>query len=157
MNVSVVSPWSDRRATWRHAWRLSYQWVLAMPWLGQAIVRDGRLPRRVLRAAAGAAVAAVYVDVLRDPARARASNRLYRDFQLRELPALARGRYDGTVLQVPVKVLFPRSDGAQHASQLRGLDAHCAAGLDVEVVPGTHLLLDELPGLVADRAAAWFA
>jgi hypothetical protein len=44
----------------------------------------------------------------------------------------------------------------QHPSQLRGLGVHCDAQVDVEVVEGTHLLLDEQPELVAERAAAWF-
>jgi hypothetical protein len=53
-------------------------------------------------------------------------------------------------------VVFPRGDGAQHASQLGGLERH-APGAVVEVVEGRHLLVDEQPELVADRARAWFA
>jgi pimeloyl-ACP methyl ester carboxylesterase len=102
------------------------------------------------------ATAAVYVGVVRDRARARASSLLYRHFQLRELPALVRGRLDGARLEMPVKVLFGTRDPAQSVSQLPGLDAH-AAELDVELVDGSHFLVDERPDLVADRARAWFA
>jgi pimeloyl-ACP methyl ester carboxylesterase len=156
MAVSVIAPWADRAATALQAWRMLYQWPLATPVVGPALVRDGRAPRRFLRGAMSDADAEVFVGVLREPARAAATSLLYRQFQLRELPALAGGRYEKARLQVPVKVLFPRSDGPQHPSQLRGLEAHCDAQVEVEVVEGTHLLLDEQPELVAERAAAWF-
>ena len=42
-----------------------------------------------------------YAEVLRDPARARASSAIYRTFLLRELRPLARGRYRGRRLAVP--------------------------------------------------------
>jgi hypothetical protein len=44
----------------------------------------------------------------------------------------------------------------QHPSQLRGLETHRGTQVEVEVVEGTHLLLDEQPELIAERAAAWF-
>ena len=54
-----------------------------------------------------------------------------------------------------MKLLFPRGDAAQHVAQLGGLERH-APQADVEVVDGGHFLVDEQPGLVADRARAWF-
>ncbi len=154
MAVSIIHPWTPRGAALRNAWRITYQYPLAAPVLGPAIVE--RLARLALGRSMDAATASVYADLLRDPARAEASSRVYRHFQTRELPALAAGRLDGARLEMPVKVLFGRGDGAQHPSQLGGLEGH-AAELDVEVVDGGHFLVDERPDLVADRARAWFA
>jgi pimeloyl-ACP methyl ester carboxylesterase len=156
MAVSIIHPWTPRGAALRNCWRLAYQYPLAAPVLGPALIRDGRAVRAMLRRSMDGATAATYADVLRDPARAEASSRLYRHFQLRELPALIAGRPAGARLEMPVKVLFGRGDPAQHPSQLAGLGQHAEAP-DVEVVDGGHFLVDERPDLVADRARAWFA
>jgi pimeloyl-ACP methyl ester carboxylesterase len=124
--------------------------------LGPALVRDWRLVRAALARSMPDADAAVFADVLRDPARAHASSLMYRHFQLRDLPAIVRGRYQGKRVGVPVKLLFPRGDGAQHPSQLAGVERHAPLA-EVELVDGGHLLPDERPQLVADRALAWFA
>ena len=154
--VSIVHPWTPRGASLLNAWRLMYQYPLAAPVLGPALIRDGRALRLALRGAMDDETASVFVDVLREPARAHASSLLYRHFQLRDLPALATGRYADARVELPVKVLFPRGDGVQHASQLGGLEPH-APQAEVELVDGGHLLLDEQPELVIDRARAWFA
>ena len=156
MAVSIVHPWTPRGAALRNAWRIGYQYPLAAPVLGPALVRDGRAVRWMFERSMSAATAAVYADVLRQPERAAASSALYRDFQLRELPHLALGRLARGRLTMPVKVLFGRHDPAQSPAQLEGLERH-AAELDVEVVDGGHFLVDERPALVADRARAWFA
>jgi pimeloyl-ACP methyl ester carboxylesterase len=156
MAVSILHPWTPRGAALRNVWRLSYQYPLAAPVLGPALVRNGRVVRWMLERSMARATAAVYADVLRAPERAVASSLIYRHFQLRELPALARGRFDDARLTMPVKVLFGSRDPAQHVSQLAGLEAH-AAELDVEVVDGGHWLVDEQPELVTARARAWFA
>ena len=156
MLVSIIHPWPPRGASLRNAWRLAYQYPLATPVLGPALVRDGRLVRRLLGGAMDDATAAVFADVLREPARAEASSLLYRHFQLRDLPALAAGRLADARVELPVKLLFPRGDLAQHPSQLGGVAAH-APQAEVEVVDGGHFLVDEQPALVADRARAWFA
>ena len=155
MAVSIVHPWTPRGAALRNAWRLGYQYPLATPVFGPALVRDGRVVRCVLERSMSAATAAVYADVLREPERASASSALYRQFQLRELPDLALGRLAGGRLAMPVKVLFGRHDPVQSPALLGGLERH-AAELDVEVVDGGHFLVDERPALVADRARAWF-
>jgi pimeloyl-ACP methyl ester carboxylesterase len=155
MVVSIVHPWSSRAATLLNFWRALYQYPLATPLLGPALVRDGRAVRMMLGAAMDDATAGVFAEVLREPARARASSLLYRHFQLRELPALAAGRYAGARIDLPVKVLFPRGDGLLHPAQLAGLERHAPLA-EVELVDGGHLLLDERPELVSDRARAWF-
>jgi pimeloyl-ACP methyl ester carboxylesterase len=155
MLVSIGHPWTSRARALLNVWRLLYQWPLAAPVLGPALVRDGRAVRALLRRSMDAEAVSVFADVLREPARAEASSRLYRDFQLRELPAFAAGRYAGARVELPVKLLFPRRDGAQHPAQLAGVERHVPRA-EVEVVDGGHLLPDEQPALVAERARAWF-
>jgi pimeloyl-ACP methyl ester carboxylesterase len=155
MAVSILHPWTRRGAAMRNAWRLAYQYPLAMPRLGAALVRDGRAVQWMLERSMSPATASVYADVVREPARAQASSAIYRHFILRELPRLARGRYQHERLAMPVKVLFGRGDPAQAPAQLAGLE-QLATELDVEVVDGGHFLVDERPALVGDRAAAWF-
>jgi pimeloyl-ACP methyl ester carboxylesterase len=154
MAVSILHPWVPYGETARNLWRLAYMLPLGAPIIGPALVRDGRAVRTALGSRIRDDTAAVYVDVVREPARAKASSAYYRQFQLREAPrlhTLARAR-----LEVPVRVLFGRHDAVQRPSQLAGLDRH-ADDLEVEVVDGGHFLVDERPELVADRAAAWFA
>jgi pimeloyl-ACP methyl ester carboxylesterase len=156
MLVSIIHPWTPRTAALLNAWRLLYQYLLAAPVLGPAIVRDGRAIRKWLETAMPAADAAIFADVIAEPERAHASSLLYRHFQLRELPALAAGRLAGARVELPVKLLFPRGDLAQAPKQLAGVERH-APRAEVEIVDGGHFLPDERPQLVADRASAWFA
>jgi pimeloyl-ACP methyl ester carboxylesterase len=156
MLVSIVHPWTSRATALLNGWRLLYQWPLAAPVLGPALVRDGRIVRALLGRSMDDEAISVFADMLREPAQAEASSRLYRDFQLRELPALVAGRYAGARVELPVKLLFPRGDGPQHPAQLAGVERHVPR-VEVEVVDGGHLLPDEQPELVADRARAWFA
>ncbi len=155
MLVSVVHPWASRAATLLNFWRVLYQYPLAAPKLGPAIVRDGRFVRMFLREAMPPEDAGIFADVVREPERAHASSLLYRHFQLRELPGLAAGRLAGARIELPVKVLFGRRELPQSAAQLAGVERHVPLA-EVELVDGGHLLPDEQPELVADRARAWF-
>jgi pimeloyl-ACP methyl ester carboxylesterase len=155
MLVSVIHPWTSRLTALKNAWRLAYQPVLAAPLLGPALVRHGQVVR-FLRSAMTAAEAAVFARVVRGTERARASSLMYRSFLLRELPALAAGRFADARIDLPVKLLFPRRDHAQAPEQLAGVERHVPRA-EVELVDGGHLLPDEQPRLVADRARAWFA
>jgi pimeloyl-ACP methyl ester carboxylesterase len=156
MLVSMIHPWTPRLATLLNAWRTVYQYPLAAPVLGPAIVRSSPVIRKWLETAMPAADAAIFADVIGEPERAHASSLLYRHFQLRELPALATGRLAGARVDLPVKLLFPRGDPALSPSQLAGVERH-APRAEVEVVDGGHFVCDERPQLVADRACAWFA
>ena len=93
-----------------------------------------------------AATAAVYADVLRDPARAEASSLLYRALPAARPAGAGRGplarRRGRPAGQAAVR---PRGDGAQAVSQLGGLERARPAA-DVEVVDGGHFLVDEQPG-----------
>jgi len=152
--VSILHPWIPPAATARNLWRFAYMVPLATPVVGPALVRDGRAVRAGLGSRISDADAAVYVDVVREPARAAASSAYYRHFQLRELPRLEALR--GARVELPVRVLFGRHDPVQRPDQLAGLDRH-VADLEVDVVDGGHFLVDERPDLVAGRLGAWLA
>ena len=155
MLVSIIHPWTARAITLLNSWRALYQIPLAAPLLGPALLRDGRIVKAALAGAMPERDAVIFADVLREPARAHASSLLYRHFQLRDLPALAAGRLAGARIELPVKLLFGRGDLLQSPAQLAGVERH-VPDVDVELVDGGHLLPDERPQLVADRARAWF-
>jgi pimeloyl-ACP methyl ester carboxylesterase len=70
MLVSIVHPWTSRATALLNAWRLLYQWPLATPVLGPALVRDGRIVRALLRRSMDEEAISVYADVVRDRAQA---------------------------------------------------------------------------------------
>lgn len=138
-------------------WRLWYQWILGGP-LGSRAARG-------LGAAAGRRVASwvgtdawseeerdAFLGQFTEPARAAATVRLYRDFQLHELPQLVRGRYHNARLQVPCRIVFGAGDHTQDAALLRGIERF-GDDLSVEVVPDAgHFIVDERPELVLRHA-----
>ena len=141
----------------RHLWRFWYMAVNASPALGERLHRDGRWLRAALRQ--GVTDKSVwsehaldeFVDAYREPARARAGMRLYRDFLLREQPALARGRHAGGRFEMPVRLVFGVDDAAIPLRLLEGLEDH-GDDVRVELVPDCgHFIVDERPGLVIDR------
>jgi pimeloyl-ACP methyl ester carboxylesterase len=141
------------------AWRLWYQWVLAAPILGRAVAsRLSGLGEPVVswvgmgRETWTPAERAIFLDRLREPARARASVQYYRSFQLRELGPLVAGRYRRSRLKTPTLLLFGTGDHVQDPRALRGIERH-ADDFTVELVDGCgHFIADERPDLVAERA-----
>ena len=152
----MLHPWAARLPTALERLAAGLPAADVAPVAGPALLRDGRPLRAALARLVGRAAATVYAGVLREPARAAASCALYRTFLMRELPAIVAGRYADARLEVPVKLLFPRGDGAQQPSQLPGIGER-APEAEVELVDGNHFLPDRRPGLVAERALAWFA
>ena len=87
---------------------------------------------------------AAYLDVLREPAAAHASSKLYRDFLVHELRP---GAYAGQRPQMPAKLLIgSREPFRAFAAGFRG---------EVEIVEGAgHFLPEEKPQTVAERIRA---
>ena len=137
--------------------RLWYQAVLAAPLLGHrtakamaaAAFRTGvrGVPREELQP---------FVDQFREPERARASQLIYREFLVHELPAIARGRYMNQRLRVPTLFLLSENDPVIRLQTVEPAREH-ADELEIEIVPGhAHFVVDEAPGFVADRALRFF-
>lgn len=161
--LGVVPPMA--RATPRSVasiWRFWYQAVIASP-VGSHTVRalDSR-PAGALYDWVGAGVWSPaereqFLGQFREPERARASVGYYRTFQLRELPALALGRYRSSHLTVPSLLLFGTGETAMSPAMLDGVERR-ADWLEVELVEGAgHFLADECPELVLQRANELFA
>lgn len=154
-------PWGAGRPHPRFAlglWRLWYQVVLAAPWLGERVVRSKRVVRSMLSRetvhpdAFSDADLDAFAAPLGEPARARASSRLYRTFLARELLPVARGRYDGASLEVPTRLLLGERDRAVDPVQ-----AEAAAALSSEVsvtrIPDSgHFIAEERPDIVLAHA-----
>ena len=145
------------------AWRLTYQVALSTPVVAERVLR---LSPHLVEAAVQAGssrrsafadgAARTYGEVLQDPAHARASVRLYREFLLREAPAVALGRYRDARLAVPTRLVVGDGDLLTSSALLEGWQAH-AEDMTVEVLPGVgHFVPEEAPQTVADRAVALF-
>jgi pimeloyl-ACP methyl ester carboxylesterase len=153
--MGIAHPWARLRA---NAPRLAYQLPLATPLLGPRLVANGAATR-ALRSAWGEGPApdrgqlAPYAAAYAQPAAAAASSRLYRQFLLREVPALLAGAHRGRRLRVPTRLLYGTRDplGPGFA---RGLERH---GDDARVqwLEGCgHFVPEERPAAVAEAVRA---
>jgi pimeloyl-ACP methyl ester carboxylesterase len=159
--LNMYPPWPERRPSPGAAlglWRLWYQVVLATPGLGQTLLRRTDFAKRVITTGAvhpeawTEADLESFADVLREPARARASVRLYRTFMLRELAPYAAGAHRGRRLTVPTLLLHGTRDVAVDHRHL-GDWQEWADRMSVELRDDSgHFIAEELPGVVADRA-----
>jgi pimeloyl-ACP methyl ester carboxylesterase len=161
--LSMPPPFGRRRAAWAGMWRLGYQVVLAAPVAGPALLRTRPevVQRGILSSATRTrnltdAARAMYARRLQEPARAEASSQLYRTFLMRELPALARGRYDGARLRVPALVLGGAEDPVVRPAML-DVPSSRADALRAEVIAGCgHFLPEERPDVVIAGARELF-
>ena len=137
-----------------HLW---FQWAVATPGLGPALLSRGRqrLAHYILHAfqvrpKAGVDEAA-YVRALADPARARAASQLYRGLILPGFMKAVNGAYRGRVLRTPTLVLFGADDGLLPKDAL-AVSPDDAPHTTIEYVPGGgHYVVDENPAEVARR------
>ena len=142
----------------REVWRFAYQVAIASPALGRRLVSDPRFVERVIMGGAVQRHAWTpddlrnFTAVLAEPARARASVRLYRTFLAREVARSPRGR-----LRVPTRIMVGSRDPAIPAVLLDGAQDD-ADDVSVEIVAECgHFVPEEHPELVAERARALFA
>jgi pimeloyl-ACP methyl ester carboxylesterase len=142
-----------------HLW---FQWAVATPGLGPALLSRGRqrLTRWILRGFENRpmddADVAAYLEALRDPARARAASKLYRGLILPAFMNAVRGTYSGRVLNTPTLVLFGAEDALLPRNALE-VSSEDAPHTRVEFVPdGAHYLVDDNPDEVARRIGAFF-
>ncbi len=98
----------------------------------------------------------LYGRDLRASTRARAASLLYRTFLLREVGPVLAGRYRKRRLTVPTLVLHGDRDPILPPVLFQGHEEY-ADDMTIEVVPGAgHMLPEECPELVSDRALAFF-
>jgi pimeloyl-ACP methyl ester carboxylesterase len=143
--LAIARPWQPAMRWLANAPRLAYQWPLAAPILGPALVRRGGYVEAMLRGGAGPGfrwdpgVLRSFVE-RQGPA---ASSALYRHIYTRELRDRIGDR--APELPMPVELLV-----GSHEKVLDG-----ALVSDAEMVPGAgHFLVDERPALVIERARA---
>jgi pimeloyl-ACP methyl ester carboxylesterase len=161
--LNILPPWTTMRAMAPHLWRFWYQWMVLSPVLGYRLHRGGAFVPKVLAGAStdrscwDRATLQAFAENLAEPARAMACVRMYRTFNLREVPGIARGRYADARLRVPTLMLFGTDDAALPSQLLAGYERH-AEEMQVELVDGCgHFIADERPELVAARAREFFA
>ena len=143
-------------------WRLAYQVPMVLPLVGPRVagsrawvkfcLTGGRLGGHAFSDEELEAFASPYTD----PAHALAASKVYRSFQLRDMPGLAAGKYNRLRCRIPVLTLFGTNDFAQTAKLLDGYEEH-ADDMRVELVDETgHFIVDERPELVTERALEFF-
>ncbi len=144
-------------------WRFWYWPLLGAPLLGPWLVRHGVfqvLLRRWFttdRAGWSPSEDEVFLQSLREPARALASSKTYRSYLLKDSPRVLLGQYRSQRLTVPTLMLHGVEDHMLREPFLRGYEPF-ADEMAVELVPGVgHFIAEERPQLVADRALAFFA
>jgi pimeloyl-ACP methyl ester carboxylesterase len=149
--LNIPHVWQKPTGALRHAPRLAYQPLMAMPVLGPLNHRGPILWRVMARQGIPAAAVAEFRAAMAEPGRAVAGSKVYRSFLTRDVPAGARGRYDDARIAVPVRVLFGLDDAAIHPSMLEGFADH-ADDVRITQVPGCgHFIVDAEP----DRVVAW--
>ncbi|HWN72800.1 MAG TPA: alpha/beta hydrolase [Solirubrobacterales bacterium] len=160
--LNILPPWTSMRAMAPHLWRFWYQWLIASPGVGYRLHRSGKFVPKVLaggsvrREAWDDATIHAFSDTFMEPARARAAVQMYRVFNLREAPEMARGRYAKARLTVPTLLLFGTGDAALNHNLLAGYQRH-ADQMTVEKVDNCgHFIADEMPQLVAEKARTFF-
>jgi pimeloyl-ACP methyl ester carboxylesterase len=161
--LNILPPWTSIRAMAPHLWRFWYQWLIASPGVGYQLHRSGRFVPKVLvggsvrREVWGEETIDAFSDTFIEPGRARAAVQMYRVFNLREVPEMARGRYENARLHVPTKLLFGTGDAALNHQLLAGYERR-ADEMTVEKVDGCgHFIADEMPQLVTEKAREFFA
>jgi pimeloyl-ACP methyl ester carboxylesterase len=159
---SIPPPFAKRtlRST-LSTWRLAYQLPLASPFgdrvaAGLAEMRNEGLRKIAQFEAWDDQARDVFLGQFAEPEIARATIGYYRTFLLRELPAVARGRYDGARLEVQTRLLFPANEAVMSPAMTEIPDG-AAHDFEVEIVPGAgHFIVDEMPELVLDRIRLHF-
>jgi pimeloyl-ACP methyl ester carboxylesterase len=145
--------------------RLWFQYAIATPVLGPALLRRGGQPlaHHLLdnytsdSAAFSPRDRELFVAPFRQHARARAGSALYRNFIVPIFGQVLAGRYRRMRLRTPTLIVFGSEDPNMSAELLDGHQAY-ADHLTVEELPGgSHFLVDEKPDAVVQRVLAFLA
>jgi pimeloyl-ACP methyl ester carboxylesterase len=157
--LDIVPPWAPRPSLRQLALPLlvSYQVLLATPVIGTAaMTRSNAFVRAMIRGGSRLRQWSddeldTYADVLRQPARARASSACYRTFLTRELPGSLTGGYRPGDLHVATLLVM---GGASPIHRV--LAPQPSPNLQVETIQGAgHFLPEEAPEQVLELALAF--
>ncbi len=142
--------------------RTAYQFVLATPGLGAAVLRHTGLVGLALRRGSHPDMKwskqeiDCFAESFHPRDHARASSRVYRSFLTRELPRLKKGHYRSQRLTVPTLLLAGEADPVIRADILAGYEPY-AEEMSVEEVEGCgHFVAEERPDVVIERAGELF-
>jgi pimeloyl-ACP methyl ester carboxylesterase len=153
--VNAPHPWLPYRNLLPQMWRFWYTALLEYPVLGAWVIRTRpgvlRLLLRRGRPGLPNSEVDVFVDVARDPVRARAGQQLHWQIVLRDIPRRAFGGYRRRHLTVPTMLLGGTRDLALSPRSLTDAGVH-ADDLRVRIVDGGHYLPEEHPDQVATAA-----
>jgi pimeloyl-ACP methyl ester carboxylesterase len=160
--LGAMHPYPSLRLLAPHAWRYWWTPLVETSGLGRRVVRHlPAVTRAVLRASAadpgalGETAIEEFVNSVRDPARARASERLMHEFAYHEMLPSIRGANRPRRLRVPALMLSGERDFFVPAPSLGGSGPY-ANDLRVQVIPGAgHLLAEECPETVAAATRAF--
>ena len=158
--VGIVHPWPRVDARFAAGmWRSWYQAAVAFPGLGPRLAAQRTFLDWMFRRTSphpelwSPEDVDSYAAVLADRDRGRAVSRAYRTFLAREFLPLARGRYRGTRLRPPTRILFGTRDHFFPPRALEGYEPY-ADSLEVELAPGEgHFIPEENPELLRRSAA----
>src|SRR3954471_19755696 len=156
---NIIHPWFDvPPPTPGTLLRSSYQFVLATPFLGESVQRflgASGFPAILARSSAPGfdwdpEATALYAGAFSRGPHARAASALYRTFLLRELPALAAGKYGNRRLEVPGVHATSDQDQVVTPDRIQGLEEH-APNMRTHIVAGAgHWTPEERPDEVAE-------
>ena len=156
---NTVAPWLQLDGpNLRHTWAFWYQYLLACPGIGPRLIGSGNQGylRWLGRWVGGGyewseGDAGLYLDRLKDPARANAGSQWYRTFQAREFLSWARGEYANASVEVPMRWVTGVKDPVITPTMHRGYENH-ASDITFEHVPDVgHWIVEQVYDLVLDR------
>lgn len=149
--VNAPHPWLPHRKLLPQLWRFWYTALLEYPVLGAWIIRTrpGLLRWLLRRGRPDLPDTDVdsYVDIAREPARARAGQQLHWQVVLRDIPRRILGGYRRKHLSVPTLLLAGRHDFALSPCSLTDAADH-ADHMAIRIVKGGHWLPEENPATV---------
>ena len=144
-------------------WRFWYMVLIASPFGPRLLRNRPEFVRRVIQGSSPNPQAWTDADLvaftrpLQEPARAKASQQLYRTFLLKEFGPVGAGRYQKKRLTVPTRLLFGTDDFAIPKSFFTRPTEEFADDFTIEFVPDTgHFIGEERPELVNDRTLEFF-
>ena len=163
--LAIVHPWFEPPKPSADALRrAAYQFLLAAPGLGSALLRfNPAFVRTVIKRGSHADTVwteeelECYAQSFRVRDHARASSRLYRSFLTRELPRLRSGHYRSRRLSVPTRLLIGEADPVVNLESVDGYQPF-AEQMSVALVERSgHFIAEERPDAVLAHARELFA